>query len=122
MLTAQITNCRDCHSLKELLQSVECSLKNLLRNKLNNENYNVESYYCADTVKSLSQYKRIITRKVYNAEYLCKIDNQDITFQVRKILFGTCEPCITCDDDTTSTTSSSTNTTTFTSTITTTSI
>lgn len=122
MLSAQITNCQNCSNLKELLQSVECSIKNLLHNKLNNENYNVESYYCGDTVKALYQYKRIITRKIYNFDYLCNIDLQDIVFQVKKNLFGTCAPCVTCDDETTTTTTTLTNTTTFTSTITTTSI
>lgn len=121
MLTARINQCKDCNSLKELLKQLDCSLQNFLRNKLNNENYNVESYYCSDNVTALSHYKRILSRKIYNPTYLCGVENQDLIFQVKKILFGTCGTCITCEEDTTTSTTTITSTTTFTSTTSTTS-
>lgn len=100
MLTARIQECQECGSLKALLKLAECSIQNLLRNKLNNENYNVETYYCSNTVLSLSHYKRILSRKIYNPTYLCGVDNQDIIAQVKKILFGTCANCVKCEDST----------------------
>lgn len=116
MLKAQITECRECSSLKQLLKLLDCSLQNFLRNKLNNENYNVETYYCSDNVTALSHYKRILGRKIYNPTYMCDVDNQDLIFQVRKILFGNCSLCITCEEDTTTTSTTITSSTTFTST------
>lgn len=81
---------------------------NLARNKLNNENYNVETYYSSSQMKSLAHYKRILTRKLYNPTYLTKVENDDLVFQVHRILFGKCPVCIDCDipdlDTTTSTT------------------
>lgn len=118
MLSAQIKECKNCNSLKELRTLVDCSLQNLLRNKLNSEKYNVETYYCSDTVQHLLQYKRILTRKLYNPTYLCGIDNADIVNQVTKILFGDCSSCIQCEEETTTTTTTQTSSTTFTSTTT----
>lgn len=113
MLIPRINQCQDCSSLKQLLKEIDCSLQNFLRNKLNNENYNVETYYCSDSVRALAQYKRVLNRKIYNPQYLCGIDSQDIIFQVRKILFGTCGTCITCEEDSTTSSTTIINTTTF---------
>lgn len=121
MLVPQITECQNCQGLKQLLVKIDCSLNNFGRNKLNSENYNVETYYCKKTVKALSHYKRILSKRIYNPTYISCIDNQDLIFQVRRILFGDCPKCITCEDDTTSTTTN-TSSTTFTSTVTTTNI
>lgn len=113
MLSPQIKECRNCNSLKELRKLVECSLLNLSRNKLNNENYNVETFYSSEQATALAHYKRILTRKLYNSTYLTDIENQDIVFQVNKILFGKCPVCIDCDipvEDTTTTTVTGTST------------
>ncbi len=119
MLSAQIKECRNCDSLKQLRDLVDCSLLNLSRNKLNNENYNVETYYSSEQATALAHYKRILTRKLYNSTYLTDIKNQDIIFQVNKILFGKCPVCIDCEvrpEDTTTSTTTFPATTTFTTT------
>ena len=119
MLSPQIKECRNCDSLKELRKLVDCSLMNLAKNKLINENYNVETFYSSEQATALAHYKRILTRKLYNSTYLQDIENQDIVFQVNKILFGKCPVCIDCnipDEDTTSSTTVIPSTTTSTTT------
>ncbi len=119
MLSPQIKECQSCGNLKSLLLQIDCSLHNFSRNKLNNENYNVETFYCSDTTTALAHYKRVLSRKIYNPTYLCGVDNQDLILQVTRLLFGTCPQCITCDSDTTSTTTLTSSTTFTTSTTTT---
>lgn len=112
MLQIRINECQDCESLKSLLKQVDCSLQNLLRNKLNTEKYNVDLYFSTEKSKALYHYKRILTKKIFNPFYLNDIDSQDIIFQVKKILFGNCSTCIQCEDTTTTSSTTSTSTTT----------
>lgn len=113
-LTPRLQECQDCQTLKNLLVQVDCSLQNLLRNRLNTENFNVETYFCNGHAKTLAHYKRILTKRIYNPTYMCDIESQDIIALVRKVLFGTCANCIKCDDATSTTTTIDPTTTTTT--------
>lgn len=117
MLNPRITECQNCQNLPELLLQVDCSLQNFLRNRINNETYNVESYYCQDTVNKLGHYKRILNKIRFNKNYISCIPLDKIVFQVKKLLFGDCIPCEDCEqpEETTTTSTTVTATSTITS-------
>lgn len=95
---------------------IDCSLYNLIKNKSNNENYATDSYFSLSQFNSLSHYKRIIGKKIFNPNYPCPdIKSQDLIAQANRLLYGDseCSKCVNCDpmlQDTTSTSTTSTTT------------
>lgn len=118
-----LTQCQDCISLKTLLERIDCSLYNLSRNRLNNEYYNTERCYSVEQSNHLSHLKRIVTKRIFNANYPSECTSaQDIIAAVSTQLYGdwTCSKCVNCDpmdntspDPDTDTSSSSTTSTTI---------
>lgn len=99
LLRPQINQCSNCKSLKELLAEIECSIYNLAHNKANNEKFNTSLYFSIEHFKSLTQYKRIITTRVFNPQYT-SIATQDIITQANKLIYGNteCSQCFQCTD------------------------
>lgn len=102
MLKAYLKQCNNCQSLKDLLEDIDCSLYNLIRNKYNNEKFNVEEYFSLEHFKDLSRYKRILTYRIYNPNYT-RVNSQDLIAQVQKLIYGdtNCSRCFDCDTTTT---------------------
>src|SRR5688572_3487785 len=120
LLSPQITECSDCLSLKEMMDKIDCSMYNLIKNKSNNENYSTESHFSMSQFSSLSHYKRIIGKRIFNPSYPSSdTAAQDLISQATKLLYGDteCSKCVNCDpmdnsipSDTTSTSTTSTTT------------
>lgn len=120
LISPTITECLDCTSLKEMIEKIDCSLYELIRNKQNNESYNTDSYFSLSHFNNLSQYKRIIGKKIFNPTYPCKdISTKDLIAQANRLLYGDgeCSKCVNCDpmdnSDNTTTSTSTTSTTTI---------
>jgi hypothetical protein len=121
----QIVQCDNCDALKKAYDKVECTILELMRNKLSNISYNVSLYYDQALVNKLVRYKRVITNRLYNPKYPCsQISTQDlVTLAVTTAYMGPdCSSCPKCFPPipTTTTTTSTTSTSTTTSTTSTT--
>lgn len=130
ILKSFTVECNDCSSLKTMIEKIDCSLYNLIKNKHNNERFNTEECFSIEQFKDLSHYKRIITKRIFSPKYPCDTyTNQDIISGAVRKLFGDweCSKCVNCDYpdvpfldvpidelETTSTSSTTTSTTTTT--------
>lgn len=95
----KLTTCTNCGSLEKLLSSIECTLVQLMREKLNSLKYNID--YCFDTYryKALLRYKRIIKMRLRNPSYPAsdiKL-NQILTIVTLLVDDKECSKCVECD-------------------------
>ena len=117
LLSPQIVQCDNCTSLKDMLEKIDCSLFHLVRNRWNNEAFNVSLYTDRRRFRDLATYRRIIEERIYNACYMGRhIDSLDIMAKAGRLLYGNdeCSKCVSCSEQTTTTTTTSTSTTTTT--------
>ena len=107
--------CSNCGSLREVYDSIECTIVDLIKRKFTNLHYNTSLSFNQGLYNDLVRYKRVVGNRLYNPSYPCSsIDYQDIITQVKLRAYknGECSQCTTCfpasDNTSSSTTSSST--------------
>jgi uncharacterized protein (TIGR02145 family) len=132
MLSPRLTNCPECANIPSLLRKIDCKLAELGNNLYNNISYMLNKPIPAGEILQLITYRRILTHKYCNPDYVHEYSVAMIASRVIRITVGcvsrcnTPEPCIEvpCDitivpNPTTSTTSSTTSTSSTSSTSTT---
>jgi uncharacterized protein (TIGR02145 family) len=132
MLSPRLTNCPECANIPSLLRKIDCKLAELGNNLYNNISYMLNKPIPAGEILQLITYRRILTHKYCNLDYVHEYSVAMIASRVIRITVGcvsrcnTPEPCIEvpCDitivpNPTTSTTSSTTSTSSTSSTSTT---
>ena len=129
MLSPRLTNCPECANIPSLLKKIDCKLAELGNSLYNNVSYMLNQPIPAGSMLQLIAYRRILTHKYCNPNYLHEYSVAMIASRVIRITVGCVsrcnepEPCIEvpCDitivpnPSTTTTSSSSTSTTTSTS-------
>jgi uncharacterized protein (TIGR02145 family) len=123
MLSPRLTNCPECVNIPSLLRKIDCKLAELGNNLYNNISYMLNKPIPAGEILQLITYRRILTHKYCNPDYVHEYSVSMIASRVIRITVGcvsrcnTPEPCIEipCDiiivpNPTTSTTSSTTST------------
>jgi uncharacterized protein (TIGR02145 family) len=136
MLSPRLTNCPECANIPSLLRKIDCKLAELGSNLYNNISYMLNKPIPAGEILQLITYRRILTHKYCNPDYVHEYSVAMIASRVIRITVGcvsrcnTPEPCIEvpCDitivpnpirpitSSTTSTSSTSSTSTTSTST------
>lgn len=130
MLSPRLTNCPECANIPSLLKKIDCKLAELGNSLYNNVSYMLNQPIPAGNMLQLIAYRRILTHKYCNPNYLHEYSVAMIASRVIRITVGCVskcnepEPCIEvpCDitivpnPSTTTTSSSSTSTTTSTTT------
>jgi uncharacterized protein (TIGR02145 family) len=136
MLSPRLTNCPECANIPSLLRKIDCKLAELGNNLYNNISYMLNKPIPAGEILQLITYRRILTHKYCNPDYVHEYSVAMIASRVIRITVGcvsrcnTPEPCIEvpCDitivpnpirpitSSTTSTSSTSSTSTTSTST------
>ena len=82
----QLSACQNCNSLKQLLVEIDYKLYKAIRNKWMNQQYNTDLYFNSEVYDILLTYKRIITTRIFNPDYVSNIDTQDIVTKVKTYL------------------------------------
>jgi hypothetical protein len=120
MLSPRLTNCPECSNIPDLLRKINCKLAELGNSLYNNVSYMLNQPIPAGDMLQLIAYRRILTYKYCNPDYVHEYSVAMIASRVIRITAGcvskcnTPEPCleIPCDVDvvanpTTTTTSTS---------------
>lgn len=70
MLSPRLTDCPECSSVPALIKEIDCRLTELGSNLYNNVVYMLNQPVPADALSDLIQYKKILTAKYFNPNYL----------------------------------------------------
>ena len=128
MLSPRLTDCPECANIPSLLRKIDCKLAELGNNLYNNISYMLNKPVPADDMLQLIGYRRILTHKLYNYNYVSQYSIAMIASRVIRLTSGCVsrcnepercleEPCnitIVPNPTTTTTSTSSTSTTTST--------
>jgi len=120
MLSPRLTNCPECASIPDLIKEIDCKLADYANGLYNNISYMLNQSVPAGTMIQLIAYKRILTYKNCNPDYIQDVSVNRIASKVKLLTLGCNVKPIYTPTPTTSTTSTSTTcipTTTTTTTI-----
>lgn len=125
MLSPRLTDCPECANIPNLLKEIDCRLAYYANGLYNNITFMLNQSVPAGIMIQLIAYKRILTYKNYNPNYISDISINRIASKVKLLTLGCvsdpiCAPCTTTTSST-STSSTTTTTTTLAPTTTTTS-
>lgn len=120
MLTPRLTNCPECADIPNLLKKIDCKLAEYANGLYNNVVFMLNQSVPAAAMIQLLAYKRILTYKACNPDYLADFCMDKITSKVIRLTSGCYIAPIFIPTPTTSTTSTSTTCTPSTTTTTTT--
>ena len=119
MLSIRLTNCRECALVSNLLDSINCQLAKMANNLYLNIAYMLNNPVDGCKMSTLLHYKRILTYKSCNADWVDDYSVDDLASRVNFLTAG----CKCCDQvssgelTTTTTTTIATPTTTTTTTV-----
>ena len=107
MLSPRLTNCPECSNIPDLLKKINCKLAELGNSLYNNISYMLNQPIPAGEILQLIAYKRILTHKYCNPNYVHEYSVAMIASRVIRITAGcvsrcnTPEPCleIPCEID-----------------------
>lgn len=111
MLTPRLTNCPECADIPNLLKKIDCKLAEYANGLYNNVVFMLNQVVPAGAMIQLLAYKRILTYKQCNADYLADFCMDKIVSKVTTLTLGSnIKPTVTetLIPATTSTTSTST--------------
>lgn len=100
MLSLRLTNCPECANIPSILRKIDCKLAELGNNLYNNISYMLNKPIPASDILRLIGYKRILTNKYYNPNYLPEYSINSISSKVIRLTNGcvsrcnTPEPCL----------------------------
>jgi uncharacterized protein (TIGR02145 family) len=105
MLSPRLTNCPECANIPSLLKKIDCKLAELGNSLYNNVSYMLNQPIPAGDILQLIAYRRILTHKYCNPNYLHEYSVAMIASRVIRITVGcvsrcnTPEPCleVPCD-------------------------
>jgi hypothetical protein len=108
MLSPKLTNCPECFTIASLLEKIDCKLSEIANNLYNNISYMLDKSVNAKDMFQLIAYKRILTYRYNNPNYLCNFPIDKITNKVIRLTAGCdakskCLPIIKATTTTTTT-------------------
>jgi hypothetical protein len=108
MLTPRLTNCPECADIPNLLKKIDCKLAEYANDLYNNISFMLNRVVPARAMIQLLAYKRILTYKACNPDYLADFCIDKIISKVIRLTSGCYIKPIFIPTPTTSTTSTST--------------
>lgn len=108
MLTPRLTNCPECADIPNLLKKIDCKLAEYANGLYNNVVFMLNQVVPAGAMIQLLAYKRILTYKQCNPDYLSDFCMDKIVSKVIRLTLGCDIKPIFTPIPTTSTTSTST--------------
>lgn len=111
MLTPRLTNCPECTNIPNLLQEIDCKLAEYANGLFNNITFMLNQSVPAGIMIQLIAYKRILTYKNCNPDYLSDFCMDKIVSKVIRLTLGcNIKPIYTSTPTSTSSTTSTTTT------------
>ena len=93
MLSPRLTNCPECADIPSLLKKIDCKLAELGNNLYNNISYMLNKPIPAGDILQLIGYRRILTYKYCNPNYVHKYSVQMIASRVIRLTAGCVSRC-----------------------------
>lgn len=93
MLSPRLTNCPECADIPSLLKKIDCKLAELGNNLYNNISYMLNKPIPAGDILQLIGYRRILTYKYCNPNYVHKYSVQMIASRVIRLTVGCVSRC-----------------------------
>jgi len=93
MLSPRLTNCPECANIPSLLKKIDCKLAELGNNLYNNISYMLNKPIPAGDILQLITYRRILTHKYCNPNYVHEYSVQMIASRVIRLTVGCVSRC-----------------------------
>lgn len=93
MLSPRLNNCPECADIPSLLKKIDCKLAELGNNLYNNISYMLNKPVPADDILQLIGYRRILTHKYCNPNYVHKYSVKMIASRVIRLTLGCVSRC-----------------------------
>jgi hypothetical protein len=93
MLSPRLTNCPECSNIPDLLKKINCKLAELGNSLYNNVSYMLNQPIPAGDILQLIAYKRILTHKYCNPNYVHQYSVAMIASRVIRITAGCVSRC-----------------------------
>ena len=93
MLSPRLTNCPECANIPSLLKKIDCRLAELGNNLYNNISYMLNKPIPAGDILQLITYRRILTHKYCNPDYVHEYSIQMIASRVIRLTVGCVSRC-----------------------------
>ena len=93
MLSPRLNDCPECADIPSLLKKIDCKLAELGNNLYNNISYMLNKPVPADDILQLIGYRRILTYKYCNPNYVCKYSVKMIASRVIRLTLGCVSRC-----------------------------
>lgn len=87
MLTIQLTECKTCGNLLDLLCEIDEKIKYYAVNASNNMTLMTCLDFNENNMKALLRYKEIVTKRLYNENYACHYPTPAIISRVKLLLY-----------------------------------
>ena len=93
MLSPRLTNCPECSNIPDLLKKINCKLAELGNSLYNNISYMLNQPIAAGDIIQLIAYRRILTHKYCNPEYVHNYSVAMIASKVIRLTAGCVSRC-----------------------------
>jgi len=93
MLSPRLNDCPECADIPSLLKKIDCKLAELGNNLYNNISYMLNKPIPAGDILQLIGYRRILTYKYCNPNYVCKYSVKMIASRVIRLTLGCVSRC-----------------------------
>jgi hypothetical protein len=93
MLSPRLTNCPECANIPSLLKKIDCKLAELGNNLYNNVSYMLNKPVPANDILQLIGYRRILTHKYCNPNYVHEYSVAMIASRVIRLTLGCVSRC-----------------------------
>ena len=93
MLSPRLTNCPECANIPSLLKKIDCRLAELGNNLYNNISYMLNKPVPANDILQLIGYRRILTHKYCNPNYVHEYSVAMIASRVIRLTLGCVSKC-----------------------------
>ena len=93
MLSPRLTNCPECANIPSLLKKIDCKLAELGNNLYNNVSYMLNKPVPANDILQLIGYRRILTHKYCNPNYVHEYSVAMIASRVIRLTLGCVSKC-----------------------------
>lgn len=94
MLTPKLTDCTECIDINSLLEDIDCKISELAKNEYNKIIFSINAGCNESTISALLHYKRILTYKYFNCDYLKKFPLAAIASKVKILVVGAKCNCV----------------------------
>lgn len=88
MLSPRLTNCPECANIPNLIEEIDCKLAYYANGLFNNITFMLNQSVPAGIMIQLIAYRRILTYKNYNPNYICDVSINRIASKVKLLTLG----------------------------------